>query len=75
MNMIKKYLGFVWIAIAVVAIALLVQAAFTHITPNATLDINKPLPWLIIIIVFTPIALGLALFGWYAIKGEYNQKD
>ncbi len=75
MNIIKKYLGFIWIAIAVTAIFLLVQSAITHIQPNSTLDINKPLPWLIIIFVFAPIAVGLALFGWYAVRGEYNRKD
>lgn len=71
MNTIKKYLGFVWIALAIVAILFLVQSATHNIKPDGVLDINKPMPWIIIIIIFTPIATGLALFGWYALKGEY----
>ncbi len=35
-------------------------------------DINKPIPWIIIITIFTPIAIGLMIFGWYAVKGEYE---
>ena len=74
MNIIKKYLGIVWIFVAVAAIFFLVQAAIHNIKPNGTLDINKPMPWVIIIIIFIPIAVGLALFGWYAFKGEYDNK-
>jgi len=75
MNTIKKNLGFIWILLAIVAIGLLLQSAFTHIKPNGKLDINKPMPWMIIIIVFIPIAVGLGLFGWYALKGEYDRKE
>ena len=35
-------------------------------------DINKPMPWIIIIFIFTPIAIGLTIFGWYAVKGDYD---
>ena len=73
MNSIKKMLGIVWIVIAVAAIFFLVQSAIHNIKPDGKLDINKPMPWVIIIIIFTPIATGLALFGWYALKGEYEE--
>lgn len=46
-----------------------------NIKSSGTADINKPLPWAIIIVVFTPIAVGMALFGYYAIQGEYDDKD
>ena len=36
-------------------------------------DINKPIPWIIIISIFTPIAIGLMIFGYYSIKGEYDE--
>lgn len=29
--------------------------------------------WYIVIPVFTPIMLGLCLFGWYALRGEYDR--
>ena len=73
MNSVKKMLGIVWIVIAVAAIFFLVQSAIHNIKPDGKLDINKPMPWVIIIIIFTPIATGLALFGWYALKGEYEE--
>ncbi len=72
MNHLKKYLGILWIFIAIAAVILLAQAAITNIKPNGNLDINKPLPWIIIITIFTPIAIGLALFGFYALKDEYK---
>ena len=73
MNTIKKNLGIVWMALAITAIVFLVNAAIQNIKPDGKLDINKPMPWIIIIIIFTPIATGLALFGWYAFKGEYDK--
>jgi hypothetical protein len=72
MNTIKKYLGLVWIVLAMAAMFFLVQSAVHNIKPDGKLDINKPMPWVIIIIIFTPIVTGLALFGWYALKGEYD---
>jgi len=72
-NTIKKYLGIVWIIVAIAAIVFLVQSAIQNINPYGKLDINKPMPWIIIIIIFIPIATGLALFGWYAFKGEYDK--
>jgi hypothetical protein len=73
MNTIKKYLGIVWIFVAVAAMFFLIQSAIHNIKPDGKLDINKPMPWIIIIIIFTPIATGLALFGWYAFKDEYDK--
>jgi len=74
MNTLKKYLGIVWILLAAAAIFFLVKAAIHNIHPEGKLDINKPLPWIIIIVVFTPIAAGLVLFGWYALNNEYDRK-
>jgi len=73
MNTIKKYLGIVWIIAAIAVIVFLVQSAIHNIQPDGKLDINKPMPWVIIIIIFMPIAVGLALFGWYAFKGAYDK--
>ncbi len=68
-------LGIVWILLAIGAIVFLLQGAIHNIKPNAKNDINKPLPWIIIITIFIPIAVGLAMFGWYALKGEYNESQ
>lgn len=55
------------------AIIILLWGAFNNINPAGKGDINKPLPWIIIIAIFTPIAIGLTIFGWYAWKGEYRE--
>ena len=54
-------------------IAVLVVSAAQNIDSAGKADINKPIPWIIIISIFTPIAIGLVVFGWYAWKGEYDR--
>ena len=54
-----------------VIVALIIAAVYS-IDPAGKSDINKPLPWMIVISVFTPIAIGFSIFGWYAWKGEYT---
>ena len=70
---VKRIMGFVWMIIAPVIIFFLISGAVNNIG-NGSKDINKPIPWIIIITIFTPIAAGLMIFGWYAIKGEYDKK-
>lgn len=65
-------LGLVWMILGPVAIAVLLWGAANNINASGEGDINKPLPWVIIITIFTPIAVGLTVFGWYAWKGEYK---
>lgn len=71
--MIKKLLGVIWIVLAPAVIFLLANGAVTHIDPAGTKDINNPVIWIIIILIFTPIAIGLFVFGLYAFKGEYDK--
>ena len=72
MNNIKKFMGIFWMILAPAVIYLLVSGAVHNIDPVGTKDINKPIPWIIIITIFTPIAIGLMIFGYYCLKGEYN---
>lgn len=71
MDGLKRYLGVLWMLIGIVAIALLIYSAASNIG-IAKGDIGKPIPWIIIIVVFTPVSIGLIVFGWYAFKGEYD---
>lgn len=73
MNHVKKLMGVLWMLIAPMVIYFLVVGAIHNINSNGVKDINKPVPWIIIIGIFTPIALGLFIFGYYAFKGEYNK--
>ena len=52
----------------------LLKMAVENIDVDGKADINKPIPWIIIISIFTPIAAGLMIFGWYAWKGEYDDQ-
>lgn len=72
MNRIKRILGIIWLLLAPVVIYFLVSGAVTNIDSSGTKDINNPVIWIIIIAIFTPIAIGLMIFGWYAFKGEYD---
>ena len=65
-------MGLIWILLAPVIIYFLVKSAVHNISIGGTKDINNPVPWIIIITIFTPIAIGLMIFGYYAIKGEYD---
>lgn len=73
MNLLKRMLGFVWMIFAPVLIYFLVMGAVHNINSTGTKDINKPVPWVIIILIFTPIAIGLMIFGYYALRGEYDK--
>ena len=72
MNTIKKYLGIIWLLLPPVVIYFLISGAIANIDPAGKKDINNPVIWVIIIAIFTPIAIGLMIFGWYALKGEYD---
>ena len=72
MDSLKRILGFIWMIIGLVSIIVLIAGAVINIDVNGKSDINKPVPWVIIISIFTPIAIGLIIFGWYALKGEYD---
>lgn len=72
MNGCKRFLGVLWMLIGAASILILIAGAIQNINLNGKADINKPVPWIIIIVIFTPIAIGLITFGWYALKGEYD---
>ena len=73
MDALKKYLGIIWLLLGPAIIFFLVNGAIQNIDPAGKKDINNPIIWIIIITIFTPIAIGLMIFGWYALKNEYHQ--
>jgi hypothetical protein len=72
MNAFKKFLGIFWLLLAPLIIYGLIDGAIANIDPAGKKDINNPVIWIIIIAIFTPIAIGLMIFGWYAFRGEYD---
>ena len=73
MNSIKKILGALWLILGPAVIFFLISGAISNIDPAGKKDINNPVIWIIIIAIFTPVSVGLMIFGWYAIKGEYDR--
>lgn len=73
MNALKRYFALILLIIAPLFIYELVSGAIANIDPVGKKDINNPVIWIIIIAIFTPIAVGLVIFGWYAFRGEYDQ--
>lgn len=72
MKKIKRVLGLLWMIIGPIFFILLVISAFQNIQQDGSGDISNPVPWIIIITVSAPIAIGLTIFGWYSWKGEYD---
>ena len=72
MNKLKRYAGVVWMIAGPLVFILLLIAAWYNIDSTGKKDINNPVPWIIIIGIFLPIVIGLVIFGWYALKGEYD---
>jgi hypothetical protein len=75
MNKLKRYLGIIWLLLGPVTIIILLTGAIQNVSEGGTGDIHRPLPWIIIIGVYTPIAIGLMIFGWYAWKGAYDSPE
>jgi Family of unknown function (DUF6814) len=70
MSMLKKILGVFWILLGPFAIYYLVKTASTEIAKKPVIDTK--IQWGVFIIVFIPIAIGMMIFGYYALKGEYS---
>jgi hypothetical protein len=74
MNQVKRYLGILWMLTGPVIFILLVFSAVKNINSTVKGDISNPIPWIIILAIFAPIAVGLTIFGWYCWKGEYDER-
>jgi len=72
MSQLKKYLGIIWMLLGPLFFIMLVYSAIQNINASDTSDISNPIPWIIIIAISAPIAIGLTIFGWYCWKGEYD---
>ncbi|RZM07868.1 MAG: hypothetical protein EOO88_51085 [Pedobacter sp.] len=73
MKKLKRIAGIFWMIAGPLVICFLVLGAVHNIDASGTKDINKPVPWIIIIAIFSPVAAGLSIFGYYALRGEYDK--
>lgn len=71
MNTIKRILGLVWIALGLAAgYYLIVSQAIPQFSSGRTEDL---VPAIIYTFILMPIITGgLCIFGWYALRGEYD---
>jgi hypothetical protein len=70
MNLLKRFAGIIWVLLGPVAIFYLVKTAAAEIAAKPVMDTK--IQWGVFIVVFIPIAFGMMLFGWYALKGAYD---
>lgn len=69
---LKKGLGIVWILLGPASLYFLVKTAISEIALNPI--VSTRILWSTFVIIFIPIAVGLVIFGYYALKGEYVHK-
>jgi len=71
MNSIRRIAGVLWIAIAPLAMYYLIKTASSEIEKKPLIDTK--IQWTVFIIIFIPAAIGLVIFGYYALRGEYDE--
>ncbi|HMO31529.1 MAG TPA: hypothetical protein PKE63_01925 [Lacibacter sp.] len=69
-NQIKRWSGILWMSAGPVGLFYLVQTGLAEVAKNPVIDTK--IQWGVFIGVFIPIAIGMCLFGFYALKGEYD---
>jgi purine-cytosine permease-like protein len=72
MTLIKRIAGVLWIIAGPLAIYYLVTTAISEINKNPI--VSTKVQWIVFVGVFIPIAMGMIIFGYYALKGEYDDK-
>jgi hypothetical protein len=91
MELIKKYLGIIWMLIGPIAMFLFIKqvlkvidisnAKIANVVGNMAIEAAKAdkanllLQWTILLFVFGIIAIGFIIFGYYALTGQYTKKQ
>ena len=71
MKALKKYLGIIWMAIGPLTIYYLVKMSLSEIAAKPVMDTK--IQWGVFVLIFIPIAIGMVLFGYYVLTGEYEE--
>ena len=71
MNTLKRLLGIVWIILGPVVLFWLIKTGASEIAKKPIIDTK--IQWGVFIGIFIPIVVGLVLFGYYSLKGEYDR--
>ena len=70
MNLLKRVAGVIWIVLGPLAVFYLIRTAANEIAKKPVIDTK--IQWAVFVVVFIPIAIGLVIFGYYALKGDYD---
>jgi predicted Na+-dependent transporter len=70
MNQLKRLAGIIWLLLVPLAVYFLVKTAASEIAKKPVMDTK--IQWGVFVVIFIPIAIGMVIFGWYALKGEYD---
>jgi hypothetical protein len=70
MNQIKKLAGIIWLLLGPACIYFIARAAAHEMATKPGID--TVIQWGVFVVIFIPIAIGMSIFGYYALKGEYN---
>lgn len=70
MNQIKRFAGIIWMLLGPVCIYVLLSTALDEIEKKPVIDTT--IQWSVFIGISIPIAIGMVIFGYYALKGEYD---
>jgi cytochrome bd-type quinol oxidase subunit 2 len=73
MDTVRQAFGFIWMVAAVALAALLPYFAVNRLN-SAEATQEDYVFWIVIVTIFIPIIIGFILFGFYAFKGEYNDR-
>jgi len=73
MNLLKKALGIVWIALGPLILFYLIKTGASEMARKPGIDTK--IQWGVFIGIFIPIAVGIVLFGYYALRGEYGAEN
>lgn len=71
MNTLKRLLGIVWMVLGPVVLFWLIKTGAGEIAKKPIIDTK--IQWGVFIGIFIPIVVGLVLFGYYSLKGEYDR--
>lgn len=74
MDSLKKILGWVWVAAGVLLAIYLPYRAILQLGGGQAGQEDYVF-WIVILTIFAPIIAGFVLFGYYAAKGEYDNRS
>jgi len=73
MNQLKRIAGIIWMLLGPVTVFYLIKTAANEIAKKPVIDTK--IQWGVFVVIFIPIAIGLTIFGYYALKGEYDESN